>query len=144
MLHEMNVAVKSRVNAITTRHLNKLNNLCNKRSTSNSNNNHRSFLKTTASNTSSYNVTEDAYNALVFILHHHILKRTNKNVIETEFERYFQSINYYVNDIPDNKITQLKTKLRNICDRYNRIRVSYKFRKIAGKLSRNNSIMVLT
>ena len=37
----------------------------------------------------------------------------------------------------------LKTKLRNIRDRYNHIRVLYKFRKIVEKLSRNNSIMVL-
>ena len=53
-----------------------------------------------------------------------------------EFERY-------VNDILDNKISYLETRLRNICDRCNRIRVPYKFRKIVEKLSRNNSIMIL-
>ena len=37
----------------------------------------------------------------------------------------------------------MKTKLRNICDRYNCIRVPYKFQKITGKLSRNNCIMAL-
>ena len=37
----------------------------------------------------------------------------------------------------------MKTRLRNVCDRYNRIRVPYKFRKVVEKLSRNNSIMVL-
>ena len=66
-----------------------------------------------------------------------------KNIIDTEFELYFQSINRYANDIPDNKISHLKTKVRNICDRYNHIRVPYKFRKIVEKLSGNNSIMVL-
>ena len=37
----------------------------------------------------------------------------------------------------------MKSKLGNVCDRYNRIRVPYKFGKIVEKLSRNNSIMVL-
>ena len=69
--------------------------------------------------------------------------RSNKNIIDTKFELYFQSINRYVNDIPDNEISHLKTKLRNICDRYNRIRVPYTFRKIVEKLSRNNSTMFL-
>ena len=92
---------------------------------------------------SSYTLTEDKYNALAFGLDHHIATRTNKNIIDTEFEVYFQSINRYVNDIPDNKISHLKTKLRNICDRYNRIRVPYIFQKTVKKLSRNNSIMVL-
>ena len=45
LLHQMNVAVTSRVNAIMTRHLNKLSNLCNKRSTGSSNSNHTSFIK---------------------------------------------------------------------------------------------------
>ena len=92
---------------------------------------------------SSYTPTEDEHNAFGFGLDHHIPTKTNKNFIDTEFELYFQSINHYVNDIPDNKISHLKTKLRNICDIYNCIRVPYKFRKIVEKLSRNNSIMVL-
>ena len=52
-----------------------------------------------------------------------------KYIIDTEFELYFQSIYRYLNDIPDSKIKDLKTKLRYICDRYNRIRVPYIFRK---------------
>ena len=66
-----------------------------------------------------------------------------KYIIDTEFEPYFQSIYRYLNDIPDSKIKDLKTKLRYICDRYNRIRVPYIFRKKVEKLSRNYSIMVL-
>ena len=121
LLHQINVAVKSRVKAMTTRHLN----------------------KTTVYNMWSYNLTEDEYNALVFGLDHHIPPRTNKNITDTEFEVYFQSINCYVNEIPDNKISHLKKKLRNICDRYNHIRVLYKFQKIVKQLSRKKSIMVL-
>ena len=46
---------------------------------------------------SSYTLTEDEYNALA--LDHHIPTRTNKMIIDTEFELYFQSINRHVNDI---------------------------------------------
>ena len=140
LLHRINVAVKSRVKATTTRHLNKLSNLRNKRSTYSSNSNHISFIKNTVCNMWSYPLNEDKYNALAFGLDQHIPTRTNNNIVDTEFELYFRSINRYRNDIPDSKISHLKTKLRNICDRYNRIRVPYKFRRIVEKLSRNNNI----
>ena len=63
---------------------------------------------------SSYTLTEDEYNALTFGLDHHI---PTKNIIGTEFELYFQIINCYVNDVPGNKISHLKTKPRSKCDR---------------------------
>ena len=50
---------------------------------------------------SSYTLAEDEYNVLAFGLDHHIPTRTNKSIIDTEFELYFQSINCYVNDIQD-------------------------------------------
>ena len=59
-----------------------------------------------------YTLAEDEYNALTFGLDHHIPARTIKNT-DNEFEVYPQSINRYVNEIPDNKISHLKTKLRN-------------------------------
>ena len=37
----------------------------------------------------------------------------------------------------------MKTKLRNICDKYKHIRVPYKFRKVVEQLSRNKGTMVL-
>ena len=37
----------------------------------------------------SYNLTKDEYNPLAFGLDHHIPTRTNKNIIDTEFELYF-------------------------------------------------------
>ena len=80
---------------------------------------------------------------MAFGLNHHIPIRTNKNIIDTEFELFFQSINGYVNEISNNKINNLKRKLRNICNRYNQICVPYKFSKIVEKLPPNKSIMVL-
>ena len=123
-----------------TRHLNRLRNLSNKYSKSI---NHTSFVKRIVHNMSSFTLIEHEYNTLVFGLDHHIPTRTKENIIDTEFELYSQSINCYVNEIPDNKISHLKTKLRTICERYNRIHVPYKFRKIVEKLSRNKITMVL-
>ena len=81
-----------------------------------------SFIKNIVFNTSSYTLTENEYTALAFGLDHHIQTKTSKNYIDTEFELYFQFINRHVNDIPDNKNSHLKTKLRNIYDIYNCIR----------------------
>ena len=53
---------------------------------------------------SSYTLTEDEYNALAFSLDHHIPRRTNKHIVDTEFDLYFLSINYYVNQVFNKKI----------------------------------------
>ena len=94
-----------------TRHLNELSNLRSKKSTYSKNVSHTPFIKDTVYNMSSYPPTEDEYNTLAFGLDHHIPAKTNKNITDTEFELYFQSINRYVDEIPDNKISHLKTKL---------------------------------
>ena len=67
---------------------------------------------------------------MAFGLDHHIPTKTSKTITETQFELYFQSINRYVNKTPDNKISHLKIKLRNTCDRCNSIGVMYELRKI--------------
>ena len=53
---------------------------------------------------SPYTPAEDEYNPLTFGLDHRIPTRSNKNIIDTEFEFRFQSINRYVNNISDMKI----------------------------------------
>ena len=90
-----------------------------------------------------YTLSEEEYNALAFGLDHHIPTKTKRNVIETEFELYLQSISRYANEIPDSKISCLKTKLRNICNKYNRIHVPYKHSKFVETLSNNKNIMLL-
>ena len=94
LLHQINIAVKSKVKAITSRHTKKLINLRDKRSDYNNkfNNYTCTFIKATVHNMSSYNLTQEEYDALAFGLDHHIPTRTNKNIIDTEFELYYQSI----------------------------------------------------
>lgn len=50
---------------------------------------------------SSHTLTEDEHNALDFGLDHYIPTKTNKNIVDTELEIYFQSIIRYVNEMPD-------------------------------------------
>ena len=52
------------IKALATRHLNKLSNLCNKRSTYSKNVNHASFTKNAVYNMLSYTLSEDEYHAL--------------------------------------------------------------------------------
>ena len=158
LFHQINTAVKSRVKSTKTRYLKSLINLRNERPTYNNNINQISFIKNTVNNVLSHTLAEYKQNILAqtikldyqirisnqaFGLNYQIPKRTNRNIIEIEFELYLQIINSYVSEIPDNIDCCLKTKLRNICDKSNRIRVSYKFRKIVEKKSRDKNMMVL-
>lgn len=55
----------------------------------------------------------------------------------------FFSNHCHVNEIPDNKISCFKTKLRSIYKRFNIKRISYKYQKIFGNLSRNKNFIIL-
>ena len=46
--------------------------------------------------------------------------------------------------IPHNQSTELKSKLRNACHKYNNIKVSYKYQRIVKDLSNNKGIRILT
>ena len=59
-------------------------------------------------------LAEHDYNALAFGLDNHIPTRGNKNITDIEFQLHLQIINCYVNEIPDNRVSHLKTTLRNI------------------------------
>ena len=90
LLHQIYLAVKSRVKAITTRHLNKLRSLCNKISTYSKNVNRTSFIKSTVY----YTLTEGEYSALAFVPDHHIPARTNKNIC------YVQASSQKLKEVP--------------------------------------------
>ena len=87
--------VKSRVKPIRTKHLDKLSNLRNKRSTYSKNINNTIFIQNTVSNVSNYTLAEDEYNALAFGPSYS--NQNKKDIIDTEFVLYFQSINRLVN-----------------------------------------------
>ena len=45
--------------------------------------------------------------------------------------------------IPENELTQLKSKLRNVCHKDNKIKVLYKYQHIIANLTNNKTIKVL-
>ena len=41
---------------------------------------------------------------------------------------------------PDNELTSLKTKLRSTCEKYSKINVPYKYKKVIDNLSKNKAL----
>ena len=70
-----------------------------------------------------------------------ITSKANNNVINTEFEKFYQSILTNISHIPDDQLAVLKTRIRNTCRKYNQINVPYRYRQIIRNLS--NKIKVL-
>ena len=81
--------------------------------------------------------------ALSYGLDTHIPKNTNTNKIYTEFEMFYQNLLKNTSNIPETKLQQIKTKLLSTCDKYTKIKVPYKHRKIVNKLSKRNDIVIL-
>ena len=63
------------------------------------------------------------------------------NAIETEFELFNVLSN--ISHSPENKLTQLKSKLRNVCHKYSKIKVPYNYQHMIDNLTNNETIEVL-
>ena len=59
---------------------------------------------------------DEEYRALSFRLDYHIPSRTDANLIYPEFETYYQNVIHKLTNLPETKISHLKTKLRSICN----------------------------
>ena len=94
-------------------------------------------------NFSSYQLSTDEYTVLSYGLDHHIPTRLNSNRIHTEFEQFYQGILKDISHIPENYLSSLKTKLRSTCEKYSKIHVPYKYKKIIDQLSRNKGLCIL-
>ena len=85
-------------------------------------------------NYSSYTLSDEQYEALSFGVESHIPVKVNKNAIYTEFEFFYQRLLKYISNIPENELQQIKTNLRNTCDKYTKIKVPYEYRKVVKEL----------
>ena len=45
--------------------------------------------------------------------------------------------------LPENTISQIKTKLQQTCQNYSKIRVPYKYRQVINDLAKNNNIAIM-
>ena len=92
---------------------------------------------------SSYVLLDEEQLALSFGLDQHVQVKCDNNLINTEFEHYFQNIKNTVPNISDEKMLQLKTKLLSTCEKYNNIKVPFKHRQVIKRLAENNNIFLL-
>ena len=67
----------------------------------------------------------------------------NRNSIQTEFESFYQRLVNDMLNITENELQQVKTKLRNTCERYCNIKVPYKQRQIIKSLSQRVDITII-
>ena len=104
---------------------------------------HSTCIKHTVHNFSSYALSDKEYKALSFGLDHHIPTSSNYNAAETEFELFDQNILSNILHIPENELTQLKSKLQNVCHKYNNIKIPYKSQHIIANLKNNKAQNVL-
>ena len=144
LLHQINIAVKSRIKVIKLRHGKKLHNLKLKQETTNYvDERKQSYIKDTVHNFPSYVMSNEEYTALSFGLDHHIPTKSKDVAIEVEFEQFYQGLLRNLTHIPDNELTSLKTKLRSTCEKYSKINVPYKYKKVIDNLSKNKNIVIL-
>ena len=125
LIYQINKAVNSRLKVISLRHNTKLIRLReqqNKPRKDEQKKIHRQIVH----NYSTYTLSDKLYKALSFDLDTHIPVTVNKNGIYTEFEVFFQSLLKDISNIPENELRQIKTNLRNTCDKYTKIKVIYK------------------
>ena len=91
---------------------------------------------------SSYVLSDEEQLALSFGLDQHVLVKCDNNLINTEFEHYFQNIKNTVPNISDDKMLQLKTKLLSTCEKYNNVKVPFKHRQVIKRLAENKNMLL--
>ena len=106
LLHQINIAVKSRIKVIKLRHGKKLHNLKLKQETANYvDERKQSYIKHTVCNFSSYVLSNEEHTALSLDLDHHIPTKSKDVTIEVELEQFYQGILRKFTHIPDNELT---------------------------------------
>ena len=72
------------------------------------------YVKNTVLNFSLYQLFNDELTALSYGLDHRIPSKVNRNRIYTEFQQFYQSLLKDISHVPDEDLSRLKTKLRNM------------------------------
>ena len=101
------------------------------------------YIKHTVHNFSSYALSDEEYKALSYSLDHHIPTISNYNAAENEFELCYQNILSNILHILESELTLLKSKLQNVCHKYNNIKIPYKSHHIIANLRNNKTKNVL-
>ena len=143
VLHKINRSVSSMVKVVRSRHGKKLTKLREYYLSKKKDHFDVNFAKKIVCNMSSYQLSDMEYKALSYGFDHHIPSETNKNKVYTEFENYFQGILRSITNLPVDKVTSLKTKLRTTCQTYNNVNIPYEYKDIIRQLSNKDNIIIL-
>ena len=68
---------------------------------------------------------------------------TNKNLICTKFEHFYQNLLNEIKELPEANLYTVKTKMRNTCEKYSKIKVPWKHRETFINLSNNQNIVIM-
>ena len=85
-------------------------------------------------------MNKEEIEALSYGIDQHIPNYTDRNTINTESELFFQNVLNDISNIPDETLTNIKTKLRSSCEKYYNKKTPYKYKKVISDLSKNSSI----
>ena len=116
LLRKISDIIRSKQKAVTMRHEKKLINLRKWQHTYRVNTNTQ-FLKKVVHNFSSYNLSGNEIKALPFELDQYIPPNIARNIIETEFEYFYQNILNDISNIPQHDVNNIKTRLRSTCEK---------------------------
>ena len=67
----------------------------------------------------------------------------NRNAVSTELEPFFQNFLKDISNIPESEFAQIKTKLRNSCEKYCNVKVPKHERNDINNLMKRNDIVIM-
>ena len=101
------------------------------------------LIRNTIHNFFSYILSSDEHLALMYGMDQHIPNHLGSNVIKIEFELFYPGLLKNIEQLPENTISQIKTKFRRTCENYNKTRVTYKYKQVINNLAQNNTIAIM-
>ena len=123
LIHQVNIAIKSRFKSIRLRHNKKLIKFRKSQQKCNKSTTQTELVRNIVYNFSSYALSHQELNVLSYGLDHHIPTKANRNAVSAEFEHFFQNLLKDISNIPKSKLAQIKTKLRNSCEKYCSVKI---------------------
>ena len=143
LIHQVNIAITSHFKAIRLRHNKKLIKFRKGQQKYNKSTTQTELVRNIVHNFSSYALSHEELNALSYGLDHHIPTKANKNAASTEFEHFFQNLLKDISSIPESELAQIKTKLRNSCEKYCNVKVPKHQKNVINNLMKSNDIVII-
>ena len=108
LIHQVNIAIKSRFKSIRLRHNKKLIKFRKSQQIYNKSTTQTELVRNIVHNFSSYALSHEELNALSYGLDHHIPTKANRNAVSTEFEHFFQNLLKDISNIPESELAHVK------------------------------------